>query len=57
MAFVSVICREDVTQTKREESSSVPKPSTYIVGLRGKDIAPQTVDLTLSIHVHNNITT
>ncbi|XP_064396896.1 cilia- and flagella-associated protein 206-like isoform X2 [Halichondria panicea] len=49
--------KEDVTQTKREESSSVPKPSTYIVGLRGKDIAPQTVDLTLSIHMHNNITT
>ncbi len=54
---VSVICREDVTQTTREDGSSVPKPSTYIVGLRGKDIAPQTVDLTLSIDVHNNITT
>ena len=45
-----------MTQTKREQSSSVPKPSTYIAGLRGKDVPPKKVDLTLTVHVHNNIT-
>ena len=51
------ICRTQVTQTKTEDSSSVPKPSTYIAGLRGQVIPPVKVDLTLSIETHNNITT
>ena len=46
-----------MTQTKTEDSSSVPKPSTYIAGLRGQVIPPGKVDLTLSIETHNNITT
>jgi len=45
-----------VTQTKHDDSSSVPKPRTYMAGLRGKDINPETVDLTLTVHEHNNIT-
>jgi len=49
---------ERETQTKRDQGTSIPKPSTYIAGLRGHgDLSPQTVDLTLHIDIHNNITT
>lgn len=48
--------RESATQTKRDSGTSVPKPSVYIAGLRGRDIAPATVDLTLPVETHNTIT-
>eukprot|EP00731_Ephydatia_muelleri_P039091 Em1095g1a len=50
--------KDSDTQTKRQQGSSVPKPSTYVAGLRGTPAGvghAQKVDLTLSIHTHNNI--
>lgn len=50
-------CRVQHTQTKREDASSVPKPVTYIAGLRGlQSTSPVKVDLTLPVDTHNNIT-
>ena len=55
--FFICICSESETQTKREKGTSVPKPSTYIAGLRGWGVLPpQKVDLTLPVDTHNNIT-
>ena len=48
-------CRSNVTQTRKEGGTSVPKPSVYIAGLRGKDTVPEKIDLTLSVDTHNNI--
>lgn len=48
--------KEVGSQTTREDGSSVPRPSTYIAGLRGQDVVPGKVDLTLPIETHNNIT-
>ena len=50
-------CRSQVTQTKRDGSSSVPKPSIYLAGLRGHRAVPKKVDLTLPVEVHNNVST
>lgn len=52
----SFLCREVGTQTKRDHGTSVPTPSVYIAGLRGKDIPYNKVDLTLDIDTHNTIT-
>ena len=41
-----------MTQTKKDFTINVPKPSTYIAGLRGKDIPPGKVDLTLPVSEH-----
>lgn len=49
--------KSQTTQTKRDNSTSVPLPVTYIAGLRGQDIKPEKVDLTLSVETHDNITT
>ena len=38
-----------MTQTKQDSGTSIPQPSTFIVGLRGKDITPRNVDLTLPV--------
>lgn len=48
--------KEVGTQTKRDHGTSVPTPSVYIAGLRGKDIPYNKVDLTLDIDTHNTIT-
>lgn len=45
-----------MTQTKKHGSSSVPNPSTYLAGIRGRNNVPRTVDLTLPNEMHNNIT-
>ncbi|KAL5510723.1 hypothetical protein EMCRGX_G006320 [Ephydatia muelleri] len=49
--------KDSDTQTQRKQGSSVPNPSTYMAGLRGTAEAGRAhkVDLTLSIHTHNNI--
>ena len=50
--------RNEGVQTKRQSGSSVPKPSVYMAGLRGQPnptFPPQRVDLTLSVHTHNNM--
>lgn len=44
------------TQTKRDSSTSVPLPSVYLAGLRGHETTPTSVDLTLPVDVHNDIT-
>ncbi len=49
--------RNTVTQTKKDGSSSVPNPSTYIAGIRGRNDFSKKVDLTLTNEMHNNITT
>ena len=44
--------RDAVTQTKRESSTNVPKPSTFVAGLRGCNSTKTTmnvVDLTLDV--------
>ena len=49
---ISHASRDGVTQTKREESTSVPKPSRYMAGLRGCNSTKTTitmVDLTLDV--------
>ena len=51
VAFV-VIFRDADTQTKRESSTNVPKPSTFVAGLRGCNSTKTTmnvVDLTLDV--------
>ncbi|XP_065882314.1 cilia- and flagella-associated protein 206-like isoform X2 [Dysidea avara] len=48
--------KDNVTQTKRDHGTSVPAPSVYLAGLRGKDIPYDKVDLTLDINTHNTIT-
>ena len=36
-------CSERETQTKKDQGASVPKPSTYIAGLRGQgDLDPSS---------------
>ena len=50
-AFV-VFFRDADTQTKRESSTNVPKPSTFVAGLRGCNSTKTTmnvVDLTLDV--------
>ena len=47
-----VFCRNVETQTKRESSTNVPKPSTFVAGLRGCNSTKTTmsvVDLTLDV--------
>lgn len=46
-----------MTQTARDVNIGVPKPSTYIAGLRGQDIPSKSVDLTLPVEQHININT
>eukprot|EP00052_Salpingoeca_macrocollata_P004833 m.43803 g.43803 ORF g.43803 m.43803 type:complete len:633 (-) comp14482_c1_seq1:73-1971(-) len=41
--------KEQTTQTRKDASTSVPKPRTYIRGLRSKDTKVEVVDLTLGI--------
>ena len=47
---------ESKNQTKRDQGTSVPRPSTYIAGLKGHgDLLPETVYLTLpmaKLHLH-----
>ena len=46
--------KENTTQTKKEGGSSVPKPQTYLYGLRGgmeDETRMQKVDLTLDTMV------
>ena len=51
----SLLCchyRDADTQTKRESSTNVPKPSTFVAGLRGCNSTKTTmnvVDLTLDV--------
>ena len=54
--FIQNFIRQSATQTKKDGSSSVPRPAVYISGLRGKQNFDQ-VTLTLSNEIHNNITT
>ena len=44
-----IICRNNMTQTKQDIGINIPQPSTFIAGLRGKDITPRNVDLTLPV--------
>ena len=44
-----------MTQTMRDVNIGVPKPTTYLAGLRGKGIPPRKVDLTLPVEQHMNI--
>jgi hypothetical protein len=48
--------RESASQTKRDAGTSVPRPSVYLAGLRGRGTKPTTVDLTLPVDTHNTIT-
>ena len=46
------IFRDAETQTKRDSSTNVPKPSTFVAGLRGCNSTKTTmnvVDLTLDV--------
>ena len=45
------MCRDSTTQTKQNISTSIPQPLTFIAGLRGKDISPRNVDLTLPVEL------
>ena len=45
-----------MTQTKQNTGTSIPQPSTFIAGLRGKDISPRNVDLTLPVEQYVNMT-
>ena len=48
--------RDISTVTNKGESSSVPKPSVYVAGMRGIQGNKKKFDLTLSLEMHNNIT-
>ena len=50
--YIPLILRNIETQTKRDGSSNVPKPSVFIAGLRGCDSTRTKmtkVDLTLDV--------
>ena len=50
--WFGVIFRDAETQTKRDSSTNVPKPSTFVAGLRGCNSTKTTmnvVDLTLDV--------
>lgn len=50
--WLDVIFRDAETQTKRDSSTNVPKPSTFVAGLRGCNSTKTTmnvVDLTLDV--------
>ena len=40
--------RSTDAQTKKDKSSNVPKPTTYIAGLRGTGATANKIDITLS---------
>ena len=51
--YNSCIYREQTTQTKRDNYSNVPKPQTYLAGLRGGGMSVPTdmtkMDLTVDV--------
>eukprot|EP00116_Pleurobrachia_bachei_P010481 sb/3470743/ len=50
--------KDSETQTKRDQGTSVPKPSIFIAGLRGcktTTTKAYKVDLTLDVNTHNDI--
>ena len=55
-SYSAFVYSERETQTKRDQGTSVWKPSTYIAGLRGHgDLPPETVYLILpmaKLHLH-----
>ena len=55
--FYLYVCtyRTKESQTRSDHATSVPKPAMFMAGLRGKDIKPQKVELTLDVATHNNI--
>ena len=43
-----MIYRSTDTQTKQDKSTKVPKPSTYIAGLRGIRSTSEKIDISVS---------
>ena len=49
---ITDFCRKNMTQTACDLNIGVPKPLTYLAGLRGQDIPSKRVDLTLPVEQH-----